>query len=79
MSKMQEHENYTDEELAIFWQELGEVGVDDYGVTDVDFYFFPVGTYRETIWQWFDNKHSKGVYFLMFPSALGAVDGHKTQ
>lgn len=27
---------------------------------------FEEGTSREDIWHWFDEKHSKGVYFLLY-------------
>ena len=26
---------------------------------------FPAGTHREEIWHWFDEQHSKGVYYLL--------------
>lgn len=27
---------------------------------------FPAGTHREDIWHWFDERHSKGVTYLMY-------------
>lgn len=65
---MKEHENYTDEQLEKFWEELSEVNIDANEAIEVDFYFFPAGTHREIIWAWFDRKHSKGVFCLMVPT-----------
>ena len=31
-----------------------------------DFLCFPIGTHREEIWHWFDERHSKGVYYLLY-------------
>jgi hypothetical protein len=30
------------------------------------FYFFEPGTHREEIWHWFDKRHTKGVYYLLY-------------
>ena len=27
---------------------------------------FPAGTHREAIWHWFDERHSKGVAWLLY-------------
>lgn len=32
---------------------------------DEDFLDFPAGTLREDIWHWFDERHSRGVAYLM--------------
>ena len=31
-----------------------------------DFIYFKFGTPREDIWRWFDEKHSRGVYYLLY-------------
>lgn len=30
------------------------------------FWCFPAGTDRYTIWHWFDDRHSKGVHYLLY-------------
>ncbi|MCI9258461.1 hypothetical protein [Acutalibacter sp.] len=27
---------------------------------------FPADTFREDVWHWFDDRHSKGVSYLMY-------------
>lgn len=56
---------YDDTPLEIFWRELGQVGIDDDGITDMRFLHFPEGIDREVIWKWFDHQHSKGVAWLL--------------
>lgn len=34
--------------------------------TAAPFLHFPAGTDREEIWQWFDQRHSKGVAYLLY-------------
>ena len=60
-----------DEVLENLWEMLGDFPVDDDGVMELPFLHFPSGTHRETIWHWFDDLYSKGVYFLMFPHEHG--------
>lgn len=60
---------WTDEQLEALWAELGNVpfneGKDDQVLAD-RWHHFRKGTDRHTIWQWFDQQHSKGVHFLMY-------------
>lgn len=62
-------EQQTDEKLEKLWEELGDVPVeldeDNYTVIDEDWHIFEKGTETEYIWSWFDEKHSKGVAYLM--------------
>jgi len=51
--------------LEIFWDELGDIPVDDDGIIQKSFLWWPKGTPREDIWQWFDEKYPGGVVKLM--------------
>ena len=31
-----------------------------------DWFIFPIGTDKEEIWHWFDERHSKGVAYLLY-------------
>lgn len=55
----------TDKEIERLWDELGDIPIDDDECIEVPFLDFPVGTFREDIWYWFDEHHSKGVGWLM--------------
>lgn len=62
-----------DRYLEGLWDDLSDVPFDE-SETDLvlaeEWEGFPAGTERETIWRWFDDYHSTGVYSLMFPSAM---------
>ena len=45
------------EELEGMWSELSDIPVDEYEVTEEDFYWWPAGTDRYEIWHWFDMAH----------------------
>ena len=53
------------ETLKIFWNELGDIPVDDDGIIQESFLWWPKETDREDIWRWFDEKYSGGVAKLM--------------
>ena len=60
-----------DEELEVMWADLQDVVFDDsYPNEDMKLIEpwngFPAGTSREDIWRWFDERHSKGVYHLLY-------------
>lgn len=57
--------NYSDADLEVMWDELEDVPVDFDECIDIDWRDFPSGTHREEIWHWFDERHSKGVGWLM--------------
>ena len=53
--------------LEHFWAELEDVPMDpDTEGLEAPFLHFPVGTQREDIWHWFDQRHSKGVVYLLY-------------
>lgn len=54
-----------DKVLQFLWQRLGNIPVDDDGITEDDFIGYPAGTDREEIWKWFDEHHSEGVAVLI--------------
>ena len=47
------------------WDELEDVPVDENECIDIDWHGWSKGTHREEIWHWFDERHSKGVGWLM--------------
>ncbi len=61
----------TDEDLEKMWESLGDVPIDNDERLETDFEIpelnirFQKGTHRETVWEWFDVRHSKGVAYLM--------------
>lgn len=59
-----------DEELEELWAEFADVPMDpETERTDEPFLHFPAGTDREGIWHWFDERHSKGVAYLLYGGA----------
>lgn len=51
--------------METFWNELGNVPVNDDGIIQESFLWWPKGTDREDIWHWFDEKYPGGVKKLM--------------
>lgn len=53
--------------LEGLWTEFGEIPMDpDTECMETEFLHFPAGTHREEIWQWFDQRYSKGVGYLLY-------------
>ena len=67
-----ELEQAKDREVERLWDDLADVEFDDSDFLDRDMTLvenwleFPAGTPREDIWHWFDERHSKGVYYLLY-------------
>ena len=55
----------TSEILEKYWDKLGDIPVDDDGIIQESFLWWPKGTDREDIWHWFDKKYPGGVVKLM--------------
>jgi len=59
-----------DSQLETQWNELEDVCFDEDSdgelILSEDWYHFPKGTIREEIWHWFDDRHSKGVAWLLY-------------
>jgi len=52
--------------LEKFWDEkFSQTCVDEDCNIDEDFYIWKAGTFREDIWHWIDERHSKGVGYIM--------------
>ncbi len=59
-----------DKKLEDLWQQLGDVPINPKTEhIEEPFLHFPAGTDREDIWHWFDERHSKGVAYLMYHKA----------
>lgn len=57
---------YTDKELESLWLRLTDVPMNpETEEIEEAFLDFSPGTHREEIWHWFDERHSKGVAYLM--------------
>lgn len=61
---------YCDKHLEQLWDELGDIPFDDQPESDMTlaqpWHGFPVGTEREDIWHWFDERYSRGVAALLY-------------
>lgn len=55
-----------DREIEKLWEELTDVPIDENECLDVDWRDWSKGTHREELWHWFDERHSKGVVWLMY-------------
>jgi uncharacterized phage-associated protein len=69
VKEMSEKGMFYDDYYEDLWDELGAEPVDEDKdgrlLLADDWYIFPKGTDTLTIWHWFDEKHSKGVGWLM--------------
>lgn len=60
-----------DAELEELWARFGDIPMDpDTECMEDDFLGFSRGTHREEIWHWFDERHSKGVAYLLYGAEL---------
>lgn len=56
-----------DKILEDLWTEFGDVPMNpETECMEQPFLGFPAGTHREDIWHWFDERHSKGVAYLLY-------------
>jgi len=61
--------------LEKLWSELEDVPMDpDTEKTEEAFQHFPAGTDREDIWHWFDERHSKGIAYLLYGEEADRTD-----
>lgn len=64
-----------DKELETLWEQLEDVPVDpDTDKLENQYIHFPAGTDRETVWHWFDERHSKGVAYLLYKDCVDRTD-----
>lgn len=64
-----------DEELEALWEQFADVPVDpDTEKLEEQYIHFPAGTDREDVWHWFDERHSKGVAYLLYKDGVDRTD-----
>lgn len=75
--KWEEHFPYVitdfarDAALEEAWDDFADIPMDpETECMEEPFLFFKAGTNREEIWHWFDEHHSKGVYWLLYERGL---------
>ena len=55
-----------DAKLELLWDKFGDVPMNpETECMGEPFLGFPAGTHREDIWHWFDERHSRGVAYLL--------------
>jgi hypothetical protein len=76
-NKWEEHFPYVitdfarDAALEEAWDDFADIPMDpETECMEEPFLFFKAGTNREEIWHWFDEHHSKGVYWLLYERGL---------
>lgn len=58
---------YTDEKVEILWKQFEDIPMNpETECMEEKFMHFPAGTPREDIWGWFDEHHSRGIYYLLY-------------
>lgn len=62
--------SFDDAELEKLWELFGEIPIDDNDMIQEEFLGFPEGTDRIEIWQWFDERYSRGVVSLLYPESV---------
>lgn len=56
-----------DEKLEALWAKLVNIPMDPNSEKlESEFLHFPPGTDRDEIWYWFDERHSKGIAYLLY-------------
>jgi hypothetical protein len=57
---------YNDQQLEMLWDDFSNVPMNpETEEIEESWMKFEAGTHREDIWHWFDERHSKGVGWLM--------------
>jgi hypothetical protein len=58
--KKAENTTYLDlpQEGKDIWQKLGNVTINENEEIDIPFMQFPIGTHRQEIWLWFEEKYN---------------------
>lgn len=63
-----------DGKIEEIWEEFGDVPMDpDTECIESPFLGFPTGTHREEVWEWFDERHSRGVVYLLMGLVIDEV------
>ena len=77
-----------DKQLESLWEQFADVPMNpDTECLEEEFIHFPEGTHREEVWHWFDERHSKGVAYLLYggtaqteldiSTPIGSITVHK--
>ena len=60
-----------DTKLESLWAELGDIPMDpETECLEAPFLDFPAGTPRDDLWHWFDERHRKGVAYLLYSDGV---------
>lgn len=59
-----------DAQIESIWDVFGDVSLDEDECLENEWFGFPKGTDKIDIWRWFDEHHSKGVYYLLYERDL---------
>lgn len=54
-----------DELIEAIWKTLTDVNIYEDECIEQNWFAFPIGTYRDDIWHWIDERHSKGIGWLI--------------
>lgn len=58
---------FNDQQLEEMWERFGDIPMNpETECIEQPFMHWTEGTHREEIWHWFDERHSKGVYYLLY-------------
>lgn len=64
-----------DEKLEALWKKFDDVPMNpETECIEEDFLHFPHGTDREDIWKWFDERHSRGVAYLLYGDGVDRTE-----
>lgn len=64
-----------DKILEDLWAQFGDVPMNpETECIEEPFLGFPAGTNREELWRWFDERHSKGVAYLLYRDGIDRTD-----
>lgn len=64
-----------DEELEELWNRFGDIPMDpETERIEEQFLGWGVGVHREEIWHWFDQRHSKGIAYLLYNDGIDRTD-----
>lgn len=60
-----------DKGIEELWEEFEDVPMDpETECMEEGFMHFPAGTPRKDIWEWFDQNHSRGIYYLLYEKMM---------
>ena len=60
------NDKYNDTELENLWKSLEDIPMNENEQLEEDWFIFSKGIDKEEIWHWFDERHYKSVYYLLY-------------